>query len=148
MLLVDGISFIEHLGYNNFNEGTRLQSTIHLQQRYFGTCRQMGADAIYTTNENRRYCTSNSIVTNFVLKGNEGKLQEQKSQMRPILGKIRSTVLEGSFGNEKNHYLMNKIKAKKLDNEKVWIFFSLLACNAMQIAKRMQAADKQLKRAA
>lgn len=142
MLLVDGISFIEHLSYNNFNEGTRLQSTIHLQQRYFGACYQMGADAIYATNENRRYCTKNKIATSFVPKGNEGKTKEQKSQMRSILGKIRSTVMEGSFGNEKNHYQMNKIKAKTEGNEKVWILFSLITCNAMQIAKRIQAARK------
>jgi transposase, IS5 family len=148
MLLVDGISFIEHLSYNNFNEGTRLQNAIHLQQRYFGACHQMGADAIYATNENRRYCTKNNIATSFVPKGNEGKLQEQKSQMRSILGKIRSTVLEGSFGNEKNHYQLNKIKARTEANERVWIFFSLLACNAMQIGKRMQAAAKQSRQAA
>jgi hypothetical protein len=146
MLLVDGISFIEHLSYDNFNEGIRLQSTIHLQERYFGACRQMGADAIYGTNANRTYCTANNIATSFVPKGNEGKLKEQKSQMRSILGKIRSTVLEGSFGNEKNHYQMNKIKARTQGNEQVWIFFSLLTCNAMQISKRIQAAlkaDKQ-----
>jgi hypothetical protein len=145
MLMVDGISFIEHLSYDNFNEGTRLQSTIHLQQRYFGACYQIGADAIYATNENRGYCTKNNIATSFIAKGMQGKLKEQKSQMRSILGKVRSTVLEGSFGNEKNHYQMNKIKAKKEDNEKVWIFFSLLTCNAMQIAKRMQAAKKAAK---
>jgi len=143
MLLVDGISFIEHFSYDNFNEGTRLQSTIHLQQKYFGACHQMGADGIYATNENRRYCTKNNIATSFIPKGNEGKLKEQKSQMRSILGKIRSTVLEGSFGNEKNHYQMNKIKAKTAGNERVWIFFSLLTCNAMQIAKRMEAARKK-----
>ncbi len=148
MLLVNGISFIEHLSYNNFNEGTRLQSAIHLQQRYFGACHQMGADAIYATNENRRYCTTNSIATSFIPKGNEGQLKDQKSQMRSILGKVRSTVLEGSFGNEKNHYQMNKIKARTEGNEKVWIFFSLLACNAMQVAKRMQAAIKQAKQVA
>lgn len=146
MLLVDGISFIEHLSYDNFNEGTRLKSTIDLQQRYFGTCHQMGADAIYATNENRSYCRKNNIATSFVAKGKQGKLKEQKSQMRSILGKIRSTVLEGSFGNEKNHYQMNKIKAKTQGNEKVWIFFSLLTCNAKQIANRMQAAKKAEKR--
>jgi len=142
MLVVDGISFIEHLSYDNFNEGTRLKSTIHLQQRYFGACHQIGADAIYATNENRRYCTKNKIATSFVAKGNEGKAKEQKSQMRSILGKIRSTVMEGSFGNEKNHYQMNKIKAKTEGGEKVWIFFSLLTCNAKQIAKRIQAIKK------
>lgn len=143
MLQVDGISFIEHMSYDNFNEGTRLQSTIHLQQRYFGACHQMGADAIYATNVNRKYCTENKIATSFVAKGNEGKAKEQKSQMRSILGKVRSTVMEGSFGNEKNHYQMNKIKARTQDNEKAWIFFSLLACNAIQIAKRMQANSEE-----
>ena len=142
MLQVDGISFIEHFSYDAFNEGTRLKNTIDLQQRYFGACYQLGADAIYATNKNRRYCTSNEIATSFVAKGSEGKNKEQKSQMRSILAKVRSTVLEGSFGNEKNHYQMNKIKARTAGNEKVWIFFSLLTCNAMQIGKRMQAARK------
>jgi len=143
MLMVDGISFIEHFSFNNFNEGTRLKSTIHLQRRYFGACYQIGADAIYATNENRKYCTKNEIATSFVAKGKEGKNKEQKSQMRSILGKVRSTVMEGSFGNEKNHYQMNKIKAKTEENEKAWIFFSLLTCNAMQIAKRIQAIEKE-----
>jgi len=142
MLQVDGISFIEHFSFDNFNEGTRLQSTIHLQRKYFGACYQIGADAIYATNENRKYCTKNEIATSFVAKGNEGKNKEQKSQMRSILGKVRSTVLEGSFGNEKNHYQMNKIKAQTKENEKVWIFFSLLTCNTMQISKRIQAEEK------
>lgn len=143
MLQVDGINFIEHFSYDNFNEGTRLQSTVHLQQRYFGACHQIGADAIYATNNNRKYCTENKIATSFVAKGAQGKNKEQKSQMRSILGKVRSTILEGSFGNEKNHYQMNKIKARTADNERGWIFFSLLTCNAMQIAKRMQAALKE-----
>jgi len=153
MMQVGGISFIEHISYDNFNEGTRLESTIHLQRRYFGACRQLGADAIYATNANRRYCTKEAIATSFVAKGNEGSYKEQKSQVRSILARVRSTVLEGSFGNEKNHYQMNKIKAKTQANEKAWIFFSLLTCNAMLIAKRMQAAhqantSKQLKIAA
>lgn len=101
MLLVNGINFIEHLVLDNFNEGTRLQSTIHLQRRYFGACHQIGADAIYAPNKNRKYCTQNNIATSFVPKGKESKLQEQKSQMLSILSKIPSTVLEGSFGNEK-----------------------------------------------
>lgn len=147
MLQIDGISFIEHFSFDNFNEGIRLQSTIHLQKRYFGACYQIGADAIYATNENRRYCTENKIATSFVAKGNEGKNKEQKSQMRSLLGKIRSTILEGSFGNEKNHYQMNKIKAKTQYNEQAWIFFSLLTCNAMQIAKRIQSAEKEKLRA-
>lgn len=143
MLQVDGINFIEHLSYDNFNEGTRLQTTIYMQRRYFGACYQMGADAIYATNANRKYCTQNNIATSFVAKGKEGQYKEQKSQMRSLLGKIRSTVLEGSFGNEKTHYDMAQIKARTEANEKVWIFFSLLTSNASQIAKRMQMPQEQ-----
>jgi len=32
--------------------------------------------------------------------------------MRSSLSVERATVLEGSFGNEKNQYLLNKIKAR------------------------------------
>jgi hypothetical protein len=141
LLQVNGINFIEHFSYENFNEGTRFKSTTQLQRRYFGACYQMGADAIYATNENRRYCTEHHIATCFVPKGKEGKLVEQKSLMRSILAKVRATVLEGSFGNEKNHYSLDQIKAKTKANELVWLFFSLLTSNAMQIARRMQAAD-------
>ena len=143
MLQVNGINFIEHLSYNNFNESTRLQSTIYMQRRYFGACHQMGADAIYATNANRKYCTENNIATSFVAKGKEGEYKEQKSQMRSILGKIRSTVLEGSFGNEKTHYDMAQIKARTEANEKVWIFFCLLTSNARQIANRMQMTQNR-----
>ncbi|HYK56571.1 MAG TPA: transposase [Flavisolibacter sp.] len=143
LLQVDGINFIEHVSYDNFNEGTRLKSTIRLQRRYFGACYQMGADAIYATNENRRYCTKHHIATSFVPKGKEGKLVEQKSKMRSILAKVRATVLEGSFGNEKNHYLLNQINARTQANEKVWLFFSMLTANAKQIARRMQTVEKQ-----
>ncbi len=137
MLQVDGINFIEHMSYDNFNEGTRFQSTVDMQRRYFGKCYQMGADAIYATNANRTYCTKNNIATSFVQKGKEGKNNKQKSQMRSLLAKVRSTVLEGSFGNEKNHYQMDKIKARTKLTEQVWLFFSLLTSNAHQIAKRI-----------
>ena len=145
MLQIDGINFIEHISFNNFNEGTRLKSTIEMQKRYFGKCHQMGADAIYATNENRSYCTQNSVATSFVQKGKEGKEAEQKKQMRSLPGKVRSTVLEGSFGNEKNHYMMDKIKAKTQDTERVWLFFSLMTSNAKQIVKRIEqrTAEKQ-----
>lgn len=135
-LQVDGISFIEHLSFDAFNEGIRMQSTIDMQRRYFGRCSQMGADAIYATNANRKYCTAEHIATCFVTKGRQGKQEEQKSQMRSILGKIRSTHLEGSFGNEKQHYLLDKIKARTQQTEIAWIFFGMLSSNAVKIAKR------------
>lgn len=134
---VGGLSFIEHLSYENFNEGTRLKQSVAFHQKHFGRCKQLGADAIYATNENRRYCNTLGIATSFLPKGKQGKLQDQKSAMRRALSSVRSTVLEGSFGNEKNHYLLNKIKARTQATEITWIFFGMLTANASIITNRI-----------
>lgn len=147
ILQVGGLNFIEHLSYENFNEGTRLKTTITLQQRYGSAPRQLGADRIYATNANRKYCTRQHIATSFTAKGKEGKQQQQKATMRSVLAKVRSTHLEGSFGNEKNHYGLHKIKAKSEPAEKVWLFFSLLCSNGVLIARRRHHEEKQNKRA-
>lgn len=142
-LQVDGISFIEHLSYENFNEGTRLKSSVAFHHKYFGKLSQLGADRIYATNENRRYCNKLRIANSFVAKGNEGKLATQKQQMRSALSVVRATVLEGSFGNEKNHYLLNKVKARTQNTERVWIFFAMMTANASIISGRMQQLSKR-----
>ena len=134
---VGRLSFIEHLSYENFNEGTRLKQSVAFHQKYFGRCSQLAADAIYAANENRRYCNSLAIATSFIPKGKQGKLEEQKSVMRSVLSTVRATVLEGSFGNEKNHYLLNKIKARTQATEIAWIFFGMLTANASIISKRI-----------
>ena len=107
-LQVDGISFIEHFSYDAFNEGTRLKNCIGLHQQLFGRCSHHSADKIYATNANRTYCHK-KIITNFEPKGKQ-KAQhiEQSKIMRNALNKDRGTRLEGSFGNEKNHYLLQK----------------------------------------
>lgn len=141
LLQVDGINFIEHLSFENFNEGIRLPWAIRKHRKLFGSCHQFAADKIYATNKNRTYCKKQNIATNFTPKGKQaGKYKEQAHQLRKELGKQRATVLEGSFGNEKNHYLLQKVKARNQNNEIVWIFFGIMTCNAVQMARRMEHA--------
>ena len=147
LLHVDGINFIEHLSFDAFNEGTRLISTIRLHRTLFGACHQFAADQIYATNKNRKYCHRNGIATCFVPKGRQGANKEQAQQLRKELGKQRATVLEGSFGNEKNHYLLQKVKARNDANEIIWIFFGIMTCNATLISRRMQAGKLRAKAA-
>ncbi len=140
---VDGISFIEHLSYEAFNEGTRLKQSVAFHRKHFGKLSQLGADGIYATNKNRRYCTKMGIATSFTSKGKEGKLADQKKAMRSALSNVRATILEGSFGNEKNHYLLNKIKAKTQLTEIAWIFFGMLTANASVISKRITESHQR-----
>jgi IS5 family transposase len=135
---VSGISFIEYLSYEAYNEGTRLKQSIAFHQSLFGRCSQLAADQIYATNENRKYCSRMGIATSFLAKGRLGKLADQQAQLRSVLGKVRSTVLEGSFGNEKNHYLLSRVRARTQATEIVWVFIGMLAANASLISRRME----------
>lgn len=143
-LQVDGINFIEYLSYDAFNEGTRLQNGIRLHQELLGKCKQFSGDAIYATNKNRAYLKQKGIVHNFVPKGRQKAAHlEQNKLMTALLNKERGTKLEGSFGNEKNHYLLGKVKARNQHTETCWIFFGIHTANAVNIGKRI--ADGQIK---
>lgn len=142
ILQVDGINFIEHLSYDAFNEGTRMQSGIYLQRKLFGKCSHHSADQIYATNANRKYCKQNNIVTNFTPKGKQ-KIQhiEQAAALRKTLNIARGTILEGSFGNEKENYFLKKIPARNQTTETCWIFFGIFTSNAVRMADRIAAAQ-------
>jgi IS5 family transposase len=137
-LQIDGISFIEHFSYEAFNEGTRYQNGIYLQRGFFGKCTHHSADAIYATNANRKYATANDIITNFIPKGRQKQQDIPAAKiMRALLNKERGTKLEGSFGNDKNHYLLQKVNARNEHTEKCWIFLGMLTANASIISQRI-----------
>jgi len=136
---VDGLNFIEHLSFRNFHEGNRLRDGIVLHQKHFGSLKRVGADRIYATNANRSFCSRFNINTNFKPKGrpkSDPVKRKQDSQMRGLIGKIRATVLEGSYGNDKNHYGLRKIKARNEKTEVAWIFFGMMTANGVKVAKR------------
>lgn len=133
---VDGISLIDKLSFDAFNEAKELKSSIVKHEQRFEACRQVGIDAIYGTNENRKFMKSKGIFHSLVRKGRASSYEGQEKILRSELGKERSTVLEGSFGNEKNHYGLRKIKARTEATEIAWIFFGIMCANAVRISKR------------
>lgn len=134
---VDGISFVEHLSFDAFNESTRLKSSVSLHQKYFSRTRQLGADRIYATNANRRFCTIKGIATSFVRKGPKPKQPTTGDKMRKALAAARASVMEGAFGNEKLHYGLQKVRAKTEATEILWICFGIWTASAQKIAKRI-----------
>lgn len=139
---VDGINFIEHLSFDAFHEGIRLKQGIAFHTKHFGKPSQIAADKIYATNENRSHCSTLGIQTNFVPKGRRTQnltKRKQEDTARQVLGKARATILEGAYGNDKNHYDLKKIKARNKLTEIAWIFFGMMAANAMKIIKKRKS---------
>jgi len=137
MIQVGGINFIEHLSFDAFNEGPRLIESVRYSRTLFGKITHISADAIYATNANRKWCTSQKVTTNFKRKGRAGKHEEHRKIIAAELCKERATRMEGSFGTEKQHYNLEKIKARTEQNEILWIFFGVHTANAARIAKRL-----------
>lgn len=134
---IDGISFIEYLSFDAFHEGNRFQDTIFKTQRLTRTKTKLaGADAIYATNKNRVFATKYDIRTDFKRKGKAGKHERQRKQIAALITKERATRLEGSFGKEKEHYHLKKIKAKTQATETLWIFLGIHTANALEIGRR------------
>ena len=138
-ILVDGLSFIEKLSFNAFNEGTRLPHCIKMHKRLFGVeVKKIGGDASYAGNTNRELCTSNGIHTSFVQKGKRAKEKREKDFVREDLARVRATTMEGSFGTQKEHYSMRRIKARMKMTEILYIFFGIHTANAVLLADRLE----------
>ena len=149
---VDGISFIEHHSFEAFNEGTRLKQCVEYQESLTGVkVTRIGMDTIYANNENRKYCTERGITTNFVRKGPKPKDEQADiSTARRIIGNLRATVMEGSFGNQKQHFGVGRIAARNRHSETLLLFFGIHMANTATLAARQLAVElrqKEKKRA-
>jgi hypothetical protein len=141
---VDGINFIEYLSFDAFHEGIRVPQCIDKHQQLFKKrVTHLAADGIYATNYNRKYCSERKITTSFIRKGRVSKHEQQAQQMRNLLSKERSTRLEGSFGTEKQHYGLDKIKARTKQTEILWIFFGIHTANAVRMISKVERDKKK-----
>ena len=139
-ILVDGISFIEKLSFNAFNEGTRLIHCLKMHKRLFGVeAKKVGGDTGYAGTENRDYCKANGIQTSFVKRGRPfSEEKKEKDLVRRELARVRATEMEGSFGTQKEHYDLKRVKARTKLTEILYIFFGIHTANVVQLAKRIE----------
>ena len=144
---IDGISFIEKLSFNAFNEGSRLVHCIKLAEKLFGEkIAKVGGDGIYSGNENRSFCSGRGIETSFPQKGRKREATAAASMVKKELARVRATAMEGSFGTQKEHYGLRRINGRTKKTEILIIFFGIHTANAVRLAKR--AAEAQLNNAA
>lgn len=148
-ILVDGISFIEKLSFNAFNEGTRLQHCIKMHKRLIGVdVKKIGGDTSYAGTANRDFCKKKDIQTSFVKRGRPSQEKKEKDFVRQELARVRATAMEGSFGTQKEHYGMRRIKARKKETEMLYIFFGIHAANVVHLAERLLEEGQERRKAA
>lgn len=65
---------------------------------------------------------------------------------RRIIGNLRATVMEGSFGNQKLHYGVGRIAARNKFSENLLLFFGIHMTNAATLVARELAKEEALKK--
>ena len=141
-IMIDGISFIEKLSFNAFNEGTRLEHCVKLAEKLFGEkIMKLGGDCSYSGNDNRTFCSKRNIETSFSQKGRKRDVAVPVSMVKKELARVRATAMEGSFGTHKEHYGLKRINGRIKKTEILIIFFGIHTANAVQLARRIAKAE-------
>jgi len=120
---------------------SRFIDTVFTAQRITGTkVRLAGADTIYATNRNRRFATKYGIRTDFKRKGRAGRHEKQRRKLAGAITRERASRLEGSFGKDKEHYRLKRVRVHTRKTEVLWKFFCIHTGNALAIGRRMSAS--------
>lgn len=65
------------------------------------------------------------------------------SVLRRIIGNLRATVMEGSFGNQKLHFELGVIATRNSRSETLLLFFGIHMANASILAARQLAREEK-----
>lgn len=120
-----------------------MKDCIHLQQLTKVRVKALTADSIYANNANRKFCTKYHISTSFKRKGRAAKDEPLRKILRSELSRERATRLEGSFGTQKQHYSLVRIKARNRKTEVLWIFFGIHTANAVCMIEKVEKKKRK-----
>jgi len=126
--IIDGISFLDELSWDAFNEGNHMMDYIEKYRKRFGCYpREVLADQIYCTRANRAALKELGIKLLAKPLGRPSALSIHVSpgERNPI---------EGKFGQAKTGYGLNRIKARLKETSESWIANIFLVLNLVKLA--------------
>jgi hypothetical protein len=142
-LNADGVACVDHLRWDAFHEGGDLQSQVEAYRARHGHYPEVVlGDPVYGTQANRRYLKGRGIRfagkplgrPKTVTEANREELKRLKAQRREEY--LQRIPIEGKFGQGKNGYRLNYIRAKRADTSLAWINSIFLVMN-LQILLRI-----------
>ena len=139
----DGVACVDHLRWDAFHEGGDLKSQVEAYRARHGHYPEVVlGDPVYGTQENRRYLKGRGIRfagkplgrPKRVTEANREAMKRLKAQRREEY--LQRIPIEGKFGQGKNGYRLNYIRAKRADTSFAWINSIFLVMN-LQILLRI-----------
>ncbi len=142
-LTAEGMARVDHLRWDAFHEGGDLVAQIEAYRSRYGVYPEaVLGDPIYGTRDNRRYLKQKGIRFAGKPLGRPKKVTaENRQELKRLQAQRREEYLqripiEGKFGQGKNGYDLNYIRAKRADTSEAWINSIFLVMN-LQILLRI-----------
>lgn len=128
--VIDGITFLDELSWDAFNEGKHMPTYIENYRKRFGFYpREVLADKIYCTRENRKMLKEKGIR----LKAKP--LGRPSTSAVPIhVSPGERNPVEGKFGQAKTAYGLDRIRARLKGTSESWIAGIILVLNLVKLA--------------
>jgi hypothetical protein len=109
----DGLTFLDTLSWNNYNEADDLKiSAENYFRRNNRYPAKINADQKYMTRENRNWCKERGIHLAGKPLGRSSKLKKEEQQNELRKSASERNCVEGKFGQAKRRYSMDNIKAR------------------------------------
>jgi len=137
----EGMSRVDHISWEAFNEALDLKMQVEKYLKTFGRYPELLlADGIYLNRENRHWLKEKGIRIVGKPLGRPRKEQLSAYQKRKQKKeRNQRNLVEGKIGQGKNGYGLNKIRARRQDTSQSWIsaiFFVMNLVNLMKVAKK------------
>ena len=128
--LVDGYSFLDTVSWDAFNEGSHLMEYVERYRERFGHYPdKVLADKLYCSRSNRKGLKEKGIKLAAKPLGRPSA-QAVGKHVRPG----ERNPIEGKFGQAKNAYGMNRIRARLRGTSQSWIASIILVLNLVKLA--------------
>jgi len=130
MSMVDGFAFLDTLSWDAFNEGSLLRDYVEEYRNRFGFYpAKVLADKLYCSRENRKWLKEKNIRLAAKPLGRPSA-KAVENHVRPG----ERNPIEGKFGQAKNGYGMNRIRARLKNTSQSWIASIILVLNLVKLA--------------
>ena len=126
--LIDGISFLDQLSWDAFNEGSHMMEYIEKYRNRFGFYpKEVLADQIYCNRINRAALKEKGIKL-------LGKPLGRPSAVQQHVSPGERNPIEGKFGQAKTAYGLNRVRARLRETSESWIASIILVLNLVKLA--------------
>lgn len=126
--IIDGISFLDELSWDAFNEGSHMMDYVEQYNKRFGCYpKELLADQIYCTRANRAALKEKGIKL-------MAKPLGRPSAVSIHVSPGERNPIEGKFGQAKTGYGLNRIKARLRETSESWIACIFLVLNLVKLA--------------